>query len=622
MFENALTKDLMRRIAVRTFATVVLFYLAFAGVVVVAERTVFPVVGNLIADAVSPWVEASVDSFPSEIREQCQDDIDLMKADIARAYVMDLCYKAEGAEGLSSSDSYRGLYASSEEALAHGGSCADRVLQMDLGSIEELARSASDIDDLISSSEGAAFSNNAGEVVDWPVFAKASVALARQEDFAQARENGMALGTELDFSSLGESALRFEPLVRLAFELRNAGVAGHVGDGVWRLTSDWSESSELDSLYQAAVEGISESGGITSSFGTISEEAGMQRVVFSTVLEDGTVQVQFLGDGSALKRDLSLYNEVRSWKIPVLAVLSLLGVCAILWMGVRRSLGYFDEVLSIAKSVADQGVMPADISKELKPARRVFERISSREEDAKKEAVAIERRKNELVAYLAHDTKTPLTSVVGYLSVLDESPELPDEARRKYVNAALKKACRLNSMIDEFFEIAKFNISTLSVESGWFDPAILCWQVAEELSVMAEGRCVRISVDAEEGGRAYADAGMLSRAVTNVAKNAVAYAYEGTEVRMAVETLGAPDGGGFRISVSNEGREISPEHMQRIFEKFYREDSSRSSERGGAGLGLAIAKEIVEAHDGTISARCLEGVTVFEIEIPGKSDRS
>lgn len=617
MLQNGLSKELLRRIAARTIAAIALFYLAFAGAVVVAERTVFSSVGNLIADAVSPWVEVSVDSFPLDVQEEYQAGLNLMRADIARAYVMDLCRRAAAVEGQNSMDVHCGLYASKEDALADGGSCADRVLQMDLRSIEELALLASDVDDLISGSEGAACSNRAGEIVEWPVFAKASVALARQEEFAQARENGLSLGSEIVFSNVGESALRFERLVRLAFELRNAGVAGSVGDGVWRLTGDWSGSSDLESIYQAAVEGISEVGVINNSYGAMSEDAGMQRVVFSTVLEDGVVQAQLLGDGSALKRDLSLYNEVKTWKVPILVILSLCGVCIVLWMAVRKSLGYFDEVLSVAKSVAECGTPPTDLSKDLKPVRGVFERIVSREEEAKRDAVAIERRKNELIAYLAHDTKTPLTSVVGYLSVLDESPELPDEARRKYVKTALGKACRLNSMVDEFFEIAKFNISTLSVEREWFDPAILCWQVAEELGVAAEKRCVRISVEAEEGERAYADAAKLSRAVTNVVKNAVAYAYEGTEVRMVVETLGGSEEGGVRISISNEGREISPEHMQRIFEKFYREDSSRSSERGGAGLGLAIAKEIVEAHGGTISARCLKGVTVFSIEIPG-----
>ena len=618
MIKDDLTKELSRRIAARTIATVALFLLAFAGLAMAAERTVFPVLGDAVADVVSPWTEATADSFPVETQEMFQERLGLVRADVAREYALSLCYSAAVSEGKSSGDVIEGLYDSAEDALAVGGSCADRVLRMDLRSIEELALSVPDVDDLLSCTDEAACANSAGETVEWPVFAKASVALARQEGYAQARDRGMALGDAVGFTAGGEDDYPFDRLVRFAFELRNAGAAGSVYDGVWRMTRLWSESPELESAYRTAVESIGESGEIQNNVGTVREDAGTRMVVLAASYEDGTVQAQFLGDGSALRRDLTAYNELKSWKIPVLAVLSFLGVCAILWASARRSLGYFDELMACAKSVADKGTLPRDVSKDLRPARKVFEKIASREEAARQDALVTERRKNELVAYLAHDTKTPLTSVVGYLSVLDESPDLPEGSRRKYVKAALRKACRLDSMVDEFFEIARFNISSLSIERAWFDPAILCWQVAEELAVVAEGRGIRIEVEAEEGRKAYADAAMLSRAVANLLKNAVAYAYDKTEVRLVLEPFGAAEDGGFGISVSNEGKEISPEHLQRIFEKFYREDSSRSSERGGAGLGLAIAKEIVEAHGGSISARCHDGVTVFSIEIPGK----
>ncbi len=181
------------------------------------------------------------------------------------------------------------------------------------------------------------------------------------------------------------------------------------------------------------------------------------------------------------------------------------------------------------------------------------------------------------------------------------------------------------------------------------EPRLFLEQVAEELYPAAEARNVSIAVEVPADEGLYLDPDKMARAISNVLRNAVAYADEGSiiavEARIeqaapaALDKEGAKDGGPaegpgtasasattpiaaeppasrWLISVANQGREISAAHLQSIFDKFYREDGARSTNGGGAGLGLAIAKEIVAAHGGTIAASSADGRTVFTIELP------
>ena len=228
-------------------------------------------------------------------------------------------------------------------------------------------------------------------------------------------------------------------------------------------------------------------------------------------------------------------------------------------------------------------------------------------------AEAAESRKNELVAYLAHDIKTPLTSVIGYLALLAEEPDLPFEKRERFASAALDRARRLDGMMDEFFEITRYNLGSIPVEREQVDAVMLAEQVADELLPAASGRGVSIAVHAPDRPvDSFIDPDKMARVLGNILKNAVAFANPSTEVLLNVHI----EGESVVFAVEDTGREISPEHLVHIFEKFYRVDGARSTGRGGAGLGLAISKEIVAAHGGDITATSESGHTVFIIRIP------
>ena len=318
-------------------------------------------------------------------------------------------------------------------------------------------------------------------------------------------------------------------------------------------------------------------------------------------------------DGMYAVRDLSMYYAFSSLKIPVAVIIYLVGFVAIVVAVLNGAIRAFDAVSGAVTQLLADPTRPIFLPDELAIVRAEIGEVRERALADQRAAHAAEQRKNELVAYLAHDIKTPLTSVIGYTSLLAEAPDLPQETRERYARTAYDKAVRLDGLIDEFFEITRYNLAAIPIERDRVDAGVLCRQVADELFPEASERGIVVDVRAPEGIVAFIDPDKMARALSNIVRNAVAYAFEGTTVIVRAEATAV---GHLRIAVENEGREISKAHLESIFEKFFREDGARGSNSGGAGLGLAIAKEIVVAHGGAISANSENGRTTFAIDVP------
>ncbi|MBE6764616.1 MAG: HAMP domain-containing histidine kinase [Ruminococcaceae bacterium] len=223
-----------------------------------------------------------------------------------------------------------------------------------------------------------------------------------------------------------------------------------------------------------------------------------------------------------------------------------------------------------------------------------------------------EQQKSDLIVYLAHDLKTPLTSVIGYLSLLEESPDMPSEQRAKFAGVALDKAYRLEQLINEFFDITRLNLHTVQTQKSKINLTILLVQILNEFFPMFEEKNINVIENIESEIIIYADADKLARVFDNLFRNAVNYSHNGTDmVCTAYKTADRAI-----ISIKNIGDDIPQEKLERVFEKFYRLDSSRQSSTGGSGLGLAIAKQIVELHGGDIIASCIDGLTEFKVILP------
>lgn len=234
--------------------------------------------------------------------------------------------------------------------------------------------------------------------------------------------------------------------------------------------------------------------------------------------------------------------------------------------------------------------------------------IQRHEQILKEEAA----RKNDLITYLAHDLKTPLTSVIGYLSLLDEAPDMPAQQKARYVGIALDKAQRLEKLINEFFDITRYNLQQVELEEETIDLSYMLVQMTDEFYPVLSAHGNTINLRTEEDLAVYGDPVRLARVFNNILKNAIAYSCRETVIDVWAERTQEE----VLIYFRNMGQTIPPGKLDAIFEKFFRLDEARTGNTGGAGLGLAIAKEIVTLHGGTITATSEKGLTTFCVSLP------
>lgn len=274
---------------------------------------------------------------------------------------------------------------------------------------------------------------------------------------------------------------------------------------------------------------------------------------------------------------------------------------------------YFEEIGKGMDSLLQEKAEDISLSSELLPLERRLNTAKHTIEKQKSDILTTEKRKNDLIMYLAHDLKTPLASVIGYLNLLRDEKEMSDEVRDKYLSISLEKAERLEELINEFFEIARFNISDITLQYSRISITRLLEQVLYEFDPMLKEKGLTGKLQAEKDVTLRCDANKIQRVFDNLLRNAVMYSDEGGEIEIAVQ---ADQAQAVTISVSNHGDTIPEEKLERIFEQFYRLDDARGTKSGGAGLGLAIAKQIVELHGGSIEAQSREGQTRFCVTLP------
>ena len=189
---------------------------------------------------------------------------------------------------------------------------------------------------------------------------------------------------------------------------------------------------------------------------------------------------------------------------------------------------------------------------------------------------------------------------------------MPVEQRAKYVNITLDKAYRLEKMVDEFFEIARYNLQELRLQKEPIDLYYMLVQIIDELTPVLAAHGNHVALQADETLTAYGDPDRLARVFNNVLKNAAAYSFANTQIDLCAKS----EDGFVTVTCKNQGKTIPPEKLSAIFERFYRLDESRASNTGGAGLGLAIAQEIVALHGGTIAAASENNTVTFTIVLP------
>lgn len=281
---------------------------------------------------------------------------------------------------------------------------------------------------------------------------------------------------------------------------------------------------------------------------------------------------------------------------------------------IRKPLKYVDDVIKAAKELSTPTDKPIELPPALAEAQ--YELNSVRETALRNASIAreAEQRKNDMIVYLAHDLKTPLTSVIGYLSLLNDEPDVSEENRARYTATALDRSQRLEELINEFFDITRFSLTTLTLEAQRIDLSLMLNQTVSEFMPILGEHSLTAKTEIQEGVNLLCDPDKLERVFDNLLRNAVNYSYPDTEIEFSMNA----DDNLVTVVCKNQGRTIPKEKLDRVFEQFFRVDSARQSKTGGAGLGLAIAKEIVVLHGGSITAESADESVEFTVTLPRK----
>ena len=307
-----------------------------------------------------------------------------------------------------------------------------------------------------------------------------------------------------------------------------------------------------------------------------------------------------------------LLSWIRDYILLVGGVVCLVGWTIITYYFMSKPLRYLDQVVAASGQLVNNRNEPIVLPESMKNVQdelNLFREQAIRNEAMAKEA---EQRKNDLIVYLAHDLKTPLTSVIGYLTLLQDEPQISAELRARYTGIALDKALRLEDLVNEFFDITRFNLTALTLEWERIDLTRMLSQIVSEFTPILAEKGLFWQTDLAPGVELICDPDKLERVLDNLIRNAINYSYENSAISLTMSAQAES----VQIVVKNHGRTIPPDKLGRIFEQFFRLDSSRSSSTGGAGLGLAISKEIVELHHGTIHAASENESIAFTVRLP------
>lgn len=333
---------------------------------------------------------------------------------------------------------------------------------------------------------------------------------------------------------------------------------------------------------------------------------------FPAIFED----FWFFGDLFIEMKDQSLL-EVNPF---VYVFLLLLAVIAIVWRLRRRYRNYeirhiISELHYIAQGNFEYRIPPSKDS-DLQEFIDSIHVLVDSTVAAMEEERRLEQIKDELITNVSHDIRTPLTSVIGYLGLVEQERYRSTEEARTYVHTAYKKARQMKVLVDDLFEYTTIRQTDTPLNLITFDMVQLLEQLAIDFQIEAEEKGMDIEIhSSKERLMMEGDSEKLVRVFNNLLANALKYGKDGKKIVIAIEQINEDY---VQINIKNDGEPIPDEAFDQLFERFYRAETSRSQESASTGLGLAIAKGIVELHSGTITAETSNEWTNFIIELPLK----
>ena len=288
----------------------------------------------------------------------------------------------------------------------------------------------------------------------------------------------------------------------------------------------------------------------------------------------------------------------------------------------RRALRFLDDLTDASRQLVVDKTQPIVLPDKLAATEEELNRIRIQALADERQLRENEQKKNDLIMYLAHDLKTPLTSVIGYLNLLQDTGEdLPPELRYTYTSVALEKAERLDDLIAEFCDGTRLTLAGMSLHRTTCDLGLMLSQIISESAPLLEETGHSWDAQLAEHVELNCDIDKLQRVFDNLLRNALAYSYPDTPIQVSLHVAEDTEDGEHVqdlavVRFQNEGPTIPPDQLAHLFEQFYRVDTARGTQAGGVGLGLAIAKEIVELHGGTIRAQSENEKIRFTVTLP------
>lgn len=240
--------------------------------------------------------------------------------------------------------------------------------------------------------------------------------------------------------------------------------------------------------------------------------------------------------------------------------------------------------------------------------------INSMEEERR-----IERSKDELITNVSHDIRTPLTSIIGYLGLIENRQYHNEEEMLKYTHTAYIKAVQMKALVDDLFEYTKVRQTDRPLNIVSVDMGAMLEQLGASFELEAQKKGMVIHLDEPTKPLMIeADPELLARVFNNLLTNALKYGSDGKNIFINLTQISETEA---EITIANDGAKIPTEALGQVFERFYRVEESRSRKTGGTGLGLAIAQGIIDLHHGSINVTSNDKLTSFVMRIPLKHPR-
>lgn len=296
----------------------------------------------------------------------------------------------------------------------------------------------------------------------------------------------------------------------------------------------------------------------------------------------------------------------------IISILIIVITLVLVYFEIKDISSYVQDIYDSTDKLFDEKNEYISLPGEMKDLEIKLNHFRSESFKNKKLAYENEKKKDELIVYLAHDIKTPLTVVIGYLSLLNEIDDMPRVQRKKYLELVLNKSYRLEELINELFDIARFNSEKIILEKEELNLNLMIEQIIDDFYPILNDLNKKINFKATKNLNIYADPDKLSRVFNNLIKNAINYSKDNTDIDINAKK----NNNEIIVSVTNKGKMIPKDKLDKIFENFYRMDESRTSKTGGSGLGLAISKEIVSLHGGKIKVTSDKDKTTFIVILP------